>query len=70
MKISIRRPSAWGFYPFNREEEVEALERSFLSKNGVGEKPKVAENGERKIIGAMVPHARARAPGGGATYFT
>lgn len=56
-KISIRRPSAWGFYPFNREEEVEEIERSFLSKNGIGEKPKVGEKGERKIIGAVVPHA-------------
>ena len=53
----VRRPSAWGFHPFNRDQERREIERCFLSKHGVGEKPIVSEDGARRIIGAVAPHA-------------
>jgi len=53
----IRRASAWGFHPFNRKQERREIEQCFLSKHGVGEKPKVSENGARRIIGSVAPHA-------------
>ena len=53
----VRRASAWGFHPFNRDQERLEIEQCFLSKHGVGEKPKVSEDGARRIIGGVVPHA-------------
>ncbi|RJS86527.1 AmmeMemoRadiSam system protein B, partial [Candidatus Bathyarchaeota archaeon] len=53
----VRRPSAWGFHPFNRDQERREIERCFLSKHGVGEKPIVSEDGARRIIGGVAPHA-------------
>jgi len=53
----IRRASAWGFHPFNRDEERREIERCFLSKHGVGDKPKICEKGDRRIIGGVSPHA-------------
>jgi AmmeMemoRadiSam system protein B len=38
-------------------EEEKELERSFRSKHGVGETTKWSSGGERKILGAVVPHA-------------
>ncbi|MCK4497834.1 AmmeMemoRadiSam system protein B, partial [Candidatus Bathyarchaeota archaeon] len=55
--MKIRKPSAWGFHPFNRDEEVLEIERSFLSKHGVGRKPAVSAEGPRKMVGLVVPHA-------------
>jgi hypothetical protein len=53
--MKIRRASAWGFYSFDRtEEEIESM---FLSKHGVGKKPKLSDNYERRILGVVVPHA-------------
>jgi len=53
----VRRASAWGFHPFNRDQERREIERCFLSKHGVGEKPRVSEDGARRIIGGVAPHA-------------
>ena len=53
----VRRASAWGFHPFNRDQERLEIERCFLSKHGVGEKPIVSEDGARRIIGGVAPHA-------------
>jgi len=53
----VRRASAWGFHPFNREQERREIEQCFLSKHGVGDKPRVSEDGARRIIGGVVPHA-------------
>ena len=53
----VRRASAWGFHPFNRDQEKNEIERCFLSRHGVGEKPRVSEDGERRIIGGVAPHA-------------
>lgn len=55
--MKIRKPSAWGFHPFNRDDEVLEIERSFLSKHGVGRKPAVSAEGPRKMVGLVVPHA-------------
>lgn len=55
--MRVRRASAWGFHPFNPDEEEREIERSFLSKDGVGEKVQLSEKGERRILGAVVPHA-------------
>jgi len=53
----VRRASAWGFHPFNRDQERREIEQCFLSKHGVGDKPKVSEDGPRRIIGGVAPHA-------------
>jgi len=53
----VRRPSAWGFHPFNSDQEKREIEQCFLSKHGVGDKPKVSEDGARRIIGGVAPHA-------------
>jgi len=55
--MRVRRASAWGFHPFNSKEEKKEIEWCFTSKHGVGELPKNQEHGERRIIGAVVPHA-------------
>jgi AmmeMemoRadiSam system protein B len=55
--MKIRRPSAWGFHPFNSDEEVAEIKRSFLSKHGVGRVPKVVMEGPRNLVGVVVPHA-------------
>jgi len=53
----IRRASAWGFHPFDKEQERQEIERCFLSRHGAGEKPQVSEDGARQIIGGVAPHA-------------
>jgi len=53
----VRRASAWGFHPFNSDQERQEIEQCFLSKHGVGEKPRVSADGARRIIGGVVPHA-------------
>jgi AmmeMemoRadiSam system protein B len=55
--MSVRRASAWGFHPFDRDGELSEVKRCFMSKHGVGKLPEVAKNGERGILGAVVPHA-------------
>ena len=53
----VRRASAWGFHPFDRDEERREIEQCFLSKHGAGGKPKICEEGARRIIGGVSPHA-------------
>lgn len=53
--MKIRRTLAWGFYSFDHTEEE--IEKAFLSKHGVGKKPKQIDTGDRKILGVVVPHA-------------
>ena len=53
----VRRPSAWGFHPFDPSQERIEIEHCFLSKHGVGSKPKFSGDGERRIVGGVVPHA-------------
>jgi AmmeMemoRadiSam system protein B len=55
--LRVRRASAWGFHPFDRDGEQREVERCFKSKHGVGELPKASIHGERRIVGAVVPHA-------------
>jgi len=55
--LRVRRVSAWGFHPFDRDSERSEVEWCFTSKHGVGELPKASEHGERRIVGAVVPHA-------------
>ena len=53
----VRRPAAWGFHPFDPGQERIEIERCFLSEHGVGSKPKVSEDGDRRIVGGVVPQA-------------
>ncbi|MDD1768384.1 MAG: MEMO1 family protein [Methanomassiliicoccales archaeon] len=53
----MRHPAVAGkFYPRRETEVIEAIERCFLSPLGPGEIPKLTK-GERRIVGAVVPHA-------------
>ncbi len=53
----VRKPYVAGyFYPRDREELIKMIEKCFLSKLGVGKLPE-RSYGEKKIIGAVVPHA-------------
>lgn len=56
--MTVRHPAVAGqFYP-NSEMQVRAeVEAAFRSPLGPGEIPQVAREGERSIVGAMVPHA-------------
>ena len=56
-RLRVRRASAWGFHPFDREGERREVERCFMSEHGVGELPKPSTHGERRIVVAVVPHA-------------
>ena len=53
----VRRASAWGFHPFSRDEERREIERCFRSKHGAGAEPRVSEDGPRRILGGVTPHA-------------
>ncbi|HDI12307.1 MAG TPA: AmmeMemoRadiSam system protein B [Candidatus Bathyarchaeota archaeon] len=56
--MKIRRPSQAGmFYAGNPEDLKKQIEECFLHKFGPGKIPKVAEDGPRKIIGLVCPHA-------------
>jgi len=55
--LKVRRASAWGFHPFNGDSERREIEWCFTSKHGVGKLPKVSGHGERRIVGAVAPHA-------------
>ena len=55
--MSIREPAAIGFYPLDPQETIEMIERSYLNTHGPKALPKVNENGERKIVAGIVPHA-------------
>ena len=55
--MRTRNPSAWGFHPFEKDQEKIEIERSFLSKNGAGATRKASDKGKRRILGAVVPHA-------------
>lgn len=61
--VRVRRASAWGFHPFDPDEERREIERCFLSKHGVGALPEPSEKRERRIVGAVVPHAGYSASG-------
>ena len=53
----VRKPYVAGyFYPKDRDELIKMIEKCFLSKLGIGKLPERKE-GEKKIIGAVVPHA-------------
>ena len=56
--MKIRRPSQAGmFYAGNPEDLKKQIEECFLHKLGPGKIPKVVENGPRKIVGLICPHA-------------
>jgi len=55
--LKVRRASAYGFHPFDREGERREVEWCFRSEHGVGDLPKASTHGERRIVGAVVPHA-------------
>lgn len=56
--MKIRRPSQAGmFYAGNPEDLKKQIEECFLHKFGPGKIPKVAEDGPRKIVGLICPHA-------------
>ena len=56
--MKIRRPSQAGmFYAGNPEDLKKQIEKCFLHKFGPGKIPKAAEDGPRKIIGLVCPHA-------------
>lgn len=54
----VRRAAVAGqFYASSKEGLVKELERCFLSPLGPGHIPKAQEEGERRLVGAVVPHA-------------
>ncbi len=56
--MKIRRPSQAGmFYAGNPEDLKKQIEECFLHKLGPGKIPKVVEDGPRKIVGLICPHA-------------
>jgi AmmeMemoRadiSam system protein B len=66
--MKVRRASAWGFHPFDRDGELSEVKNCFVSKHGVGEMPEINKNGERRILGAVVPHAGISISGPTASY--
>lgn len=48
---------AGSFYPKDKEELIEAIEKAFLHPLGPGRKPVLGQDYSGKMIGAMVPHA-------------
>lgn len=53
----MRHPAVAGkFYSGEEAELIAQIERSFLSRFGPGEIPKISQ-GKRSIVGAVVPHA-------------
>jgi len=57
LHMYVRRASAWGFHPFDPDEEKREIKRCFHSRHGTGSEPQVSENGARQIIGGVAPHA-------------
>ena len=56
--MKIRRPTQAGmFYAGNPEDLKKQIEECFLHKLGPGKIPKVVEDGPRKIVGLVCPHA-------------
>ena len=56
--MKIRRPSQAGmFYAGNPEDLKKQIEECFLHKLGPGKIPKAVEDGPRKIVGLICPHA-------------
>lgn len=54
----VRRAAVAGqFYSSSKSALVKELERCFLSPLGPGRLPVVEKQGNRKLVGAMVPHA-------------
>ncbi|OPY34088.1 MAG: hypothetical protein A4E32_00357 [Methanomassiliicoccales archaeon PtaU1.Bin124] len=54
----VRHPAVAGqFYAAKESSLRSEVERCFLSPIGPGRLPKLAEHGQRTILGAMVPHA-------------
>jgi hypothetical protein len=54
----VRRPAVAGaFYRGSRDALVKEIEACYLSALGPGELPGVAEDGPRKVVGLMSPHA-------------
>ena len=51
-----RKPSSWGFHPFDPQMERDIIEECITSKFGPGKISKT-EKGYRRIIGAVSPHA-------------
>jgi len=67
MQESIREPAVAGqFYAGTREALLEQLEECFTSGFGPGELPEVNEEGPRKIVGLVSPHAGYMYSGGAA----
>lgn len=56
--MRVRFPSQAGaFYAESEEDLKKQIEESFLDKNGPGKLPKVKENGKRRLISLISPHA-------------
>lgn len=56
--MTARHPAVAGqFYPGTERQARTEIERAFRSPLGPGEVPEVATDGERSIVGAVVPHA-------------
>lgn len=53
----VRRAQAWGFHPFDSEGERREIERCFRSRHGAGAEPRVNEEGPRRVVGGVAPHA-------------
>jgi len=56
----VREPQAgaWNFYPLNKNQLINEIERAFMdAKRGPGSLPKKGCISERQIIGGVVPHA-------------
>ncbi|NLI74495.1 MAG: AmmeMemoRadiSam system protein B [Euryarchaeota archaeon] len=56
--MNVRHPAVAGqFYPSDETKARMELEASFYSPLGPGDIPEVNKDGERTIVGAVVPHA-------------
>jgi len=56
--MTARHPAVAGqFYPGSEKQARAEIENAFRSPLGPGEIPEVASDGERSIVGAVVPHA-------------
>jgi AmmeMemoRadiSam system protein B len=53
----IRMPCAIGFYPGDKETLLRTIEKCYLSPHGPGKLPRINENGNRKIVAGVSPHA-------------
>ncbi|MFX0096399.1 MAG: AmmeMemoRadiSam system protein B [Candidatus Hodarchaeota archaeon] len=53
----VRRPVATGFYSSSPDETKELIRSSFLNPHGPGRLPKTENDGSRRIIAGISPHA-------------